>query len=377
MRNKNWKGFHAKTVALLFIVITTYSCASKTQTLPKRTETVSPVSDIATNTIVSNSPTIPANPPQQISTNNFSRLFEYNNITFPEEISRIMWLSRGLRLGILANDMVYMYDVPSFSQNGKMILPKRRSIYETVYLDAFGDVMLINQGGDLVLWDLFKNKSIQKYPWLDTDLISAKMSPTTNLIAISGIQIQEQTRIIEIIDLEGKELQRFVGHKNDAPILDWSADEKYLVSSAIGRDTNQNQILLWDISSGKLLYSLPDLTVDFGIAKFNHRGDKIAVASSNAIRIWNIISRSWISNEWEYDIEESYINSLSFALSDDLIIANTSKNKTLFINAQTGELIELPEKSKNVIGAILSPDNLYLAVLYDNRTISIWGNMEK
>lgn len=366
---------------LLFITIygTIYGCAAETPSPPipdGAFSTVFPTNESATSTAVLISSAVPSKPFQQINVNNFSKLFVYKTIELPEMGNKIMWLSKGDELGVLVDDQVHIYDVPSFLFTGKVLLPRRRSIYSFTYMGDVGDVMLINQDGNLLLWSLFKSESIRQYQWLNTELVYAQVSPSSNLIARSGVQIKDRKRIIEIIDLNENVIQTLVGHKNDAPILDWSPDERFLVASAIGRDASQNQILIWDIASGKLLSSLPNSTGDGGIVKFNHYGDKVVVAVGNVIRLWDMNSRSWLGNDWKYDIGESYINSLSFALSDDLIIATTSKNKVLFVNAQTGDSLVLPKEANvNIVDAALSPDNRNLAVLYENGSVGIWAVM--
>jgi WD40 repeat protein len=300
----------------------------------------------------------------------------YANIISPENVARILWLSNGDKLGLLADNRIHTYAVPSFLSDGTLALPRRQSIYNIAYMKDLGDVLLINQSGKLLLWSLSKNESLRSYSWDNMDLTSAQISPSTNVIARSGVQVENRQRIIEIIDLSGNVVQKLVGHKNDIPILDFSPDEKILVASAAGRASSQNLIFVWDIFSGKLLYSLPNPTNGGAIVKFNHVGDQLAVADDNCLRLWDVDGRKWLDNQWEYEIGEGYINDLIFTSSDDLIIANTSNNEVLFINAQDGSLLELPVLPEKILDGVLSPNGRYLASSDGTGRISIWGAMD-
>lgn len=367
-----------KRLALLLLLAGIWSCSAENTITQVPGGTYLPVSqstsEIYTDIPVLTPPSVVENPPQQITVDNISKLNIYANITFPKKVNKILWLSYGNSLGLLVNDKIHLYSAPDFSPNGEVVLPRRRAIYSITYIEDFGNVMLIDQDGNLLLWSLAKSESLRDYPWSNVDLVSAQISPSSNLIARSGVQIQDRKRIIEIIDLSGNVIQTLVGHKNDAPILDFSPDEMFLVGSAMGRDTSHNLIYVWSISTGNLLYTLPDSTGDEGITKFNHSGDKVAVTVGDVIRLWDMNSQNWLGNDWKYDIGESYnyINSLSFSLSDDLIIATTNKNKVLFVNAHNGDLLDFPDRSQNIVDAVFSPDNRYLATLYSNGTIDIW-----
>ncbi len=370
-----------KILTLLLLLSSIWSCSAENPITQVPGGTYSPVSQTTTESPTGTpdflTPTLVEKPLQPINAENFSKLNIYTNITFPEKVNKILWLSHGNSLGLLVNDKIHLYSAPAFSPDEEVGLPRRRAIYSITYVEGVEDVMLINQDGNLLLWSLAKSESIRYYPWLNVDLVSAQISPSSSLIARSGVQIQDRKRIIEIIDLNGIVIQTLVGHKNDAPILDWSPDEKFLAAGAVGRDTSQNQIFIWDISSGKLLSSLP-YTGTSGIMKFNHNGDKVAVANNNIVRLWDMNGQNWFGNDWKYDLGDSYvgesvISSLSFSLSDDLIIATTNKDKVLFVNAQTGDSLELPDTFQKIIDAMLSPDNRYLAVLYENGQISVWA----
>jgi dipeptidyl aminopeptidase/acylaminoacyl peptidase len=136
----------------------------------------------------------------------------------------------------------------------------------------------------------------------------------------------------------------------------------------IASDTSGNEIGLWRISDGELLYSLENYSpYVFGIS-FSPDGTLLASGSwDDTVKIWQVSDGSLVRT-----IDEpNDVESIAFS-PDGSIIASGYSNKIHLWKVATGEIIRTIEVHGGSIDITFSPDGQMLASGGMDNTIKLW-----
>ncbi len=145
-------------------------------------------------------------------------------------------------------------------------------------------------------------------------------SPDSNLLAVT----EYEDKSVGLWETKtGRLLKRLTSNTPVTNVLAFSPDGKFL--AAFGYDTNIN---IWDVASGKLLYTLPCIEYSKPIPRFAFSADSkifASVGKNNSINLWNTENGK-------------LLRSFEGAFSNDLFYAGamvfSPDSKTLFISDQ-------------------------------------------
>jgi len=202
------------------------------------------------------------------------------------------------------------------------------------------------------IWDAKTGKNIQTFIAHDTYITAIDFSPDGEFIATgcndNSMKIWNSSN--------GKMVHKLVGHSAKILDLNFSPNSKQLVSCS-ERDGLYGQIKVWDIASGKEIYSVrgdPRRTVrgianqlqgDINAVRFSPDGKQFASAGANmTINLWDGPSGALIRT-FECDLlrtdgpgHSGPVRSLGFSPSVSVVVSN-SNNTAKFWDTRTGKEI--------------------------------------
>lgn len=151
----------------------------------------------------------------------------------------------------------------------------------------------------------------------------------------------------------------------DSPLIKISFDNKYLVSvDNFVSDEDTYIVKVWDLSQGKLLYTLPKPaeTDFFEIARNNQL--IIYNPDDETVKIWDLSAGTLLFN-----IQGDYC---SLSLEHDILVIRDTNGKLKFWNLKTGQLIQtLPKHSFPIYDIEFSQDGKVF-LTRDKESIRLW-----
>jgi WD40 repeat protein len=156
-----------------------------------------------------------------------------------------------------------------------------------------------------------------------------------------------------------------VGHTAKVNSAAFSPDAKLIVTTS-----DDNTAKVWDVASGKLLYSLDEHQNPVFSAAFSPDGKRIVTVSfDKTAKVWDILSGKLL-----YSLEEHPrdIHSANFSPDGKKLVTASWKTAKVW-NAKNGKfLFSLEGHSKSLGSAIFSPDGNKIVTASDDKTVKIW-----
>ena len=239
------------------------------------------------------------------------------------------------------------------------------------------------------IWDAKTGKNIQTFIAHDSYITAIDYSPDGEFIATgcndNSMKIWNSSN--------GKMVHKLEGHSAKILDLNFSPNSKQLVSCS-ERDGLYGQIKVWDIASGKEIYSVrgdPRRTVrgianqlqgDINAVRFSPDGKQFASAGANmTINLWDGPSGALIRT-FECDLlrtdgpgHSGPVRSLGFSPSVSVVVSN-SNNTAKFWDTRTGkEIYTLRGNGVPMKGIKFSPEGKRVIVSQEN--VIFITNLEK
>jgi WD40 repeat protein len=164
----------------------------------------------------------------------------------------------------------------------------------------------------------------------------------------------------------GKELRQFIGDTNFINGVEFSPDDKYIVSA--GRDG----VALWDARTGKEIRRFGEL-IGVYRATFSPDGKTILTSASTTdgkARLWDIATGQL---RREYQSELGEMSSIDFSPDGKYILADGGSNIVHVWETQTGEeLTQLIGHTDVIFTAVFSTDGKTIATASADGSARLW-----
>jgi len=216
---------------------------SSTSTL---TNTPSPTPTITPTPTPTSTPTL-----QPISLSNIHHLKEVFRIG-KGTINGLAWWPDDQTLAVTTYAGIFLYDGDTFEQIEYIEPPENLTSFYIALSPDGRTVASAEQSDNFIhLWDATTGQVIQVLDGHPNDVIALAFSPDNAYLASGGYQ-----RPVQLWDVNtGEVIQTFQGRTE---YLDFSPDGEYLVSAGAG-NPYKDPGRVWEVSSGKLISSFPNL----------------------------------------------------------------------------------------------------------------------
>ena len=178
--------------------------------------------------------------------------------------------------------------------------------------------------------------------------------------------------------------------QNPVGALAWSADGKTLAASANSGvyifDTQTNSMIhslaegefhfplvidpegkrllagnqVWDITSGQLLYQLPQSNVS--AAAFSPDGKTLATSGDDSLQLWDALDGNLLNSSVHKFEPGQWGLGLTYSADGNLLYANSSDNKVIQVDLLSGQVMQLFTLPEGSCCSIFSPDADYMVV---------------
>ena len=210
------------------------------------------------------------------------------------------------------------------------------------------------------IWDAKTGKNIQTFIAHDKFITAIDFSPDGRFIATgcndNSMKIWNSSN--------GKMVHKLEGHSAKILDLNFSPNSKQLVSCSARKDF-LGEIIVWDIVSGKEIYSVKgdprrtvraianQLIADINAVRFSPDGKQFVSAGANmTINLWDVQNGAFIQT-FECDLLRDGpghvypVRSLAFSPSVRVVVSNC-ENSVKFWNARSGKLIHTINNDSSV-----------------------------
>jgi WD40 repeat protein len=152
--------------------------------------------------------------------------------------------------------------------------------------------------------------------------------------------------------------------------LAYSPDGKTLATGVIpeniSEDAKLSTLQLWDASSGKLQFSLPEKLLVNSVA-FSHDG-KILASGGRGLKLWNVATGQELVM-----LDQSLIFSVAFSPDGKILAAGNAMGAVdLWDTGTSQKLMSLKGHSDGVEAVVFSPDGKLIATASHDSTVCLW-----
>jgi WD40 repeat protein len=250
----------------------------------------------------------------------------------------------------------------AFNSNGKVVLTS----------DSVGTVLL----WDAKTWKILMKARVQQAGgegW-------SRFMPMVNISILpdgrTALSVSEEKTLVTWNLLQAAEIRRFVGHTNIIASTAFTPDGKYALTGSgnlsvlAGIPGENNQIMLWEVETGKLLHTFEGHTSMVTTIVVSQDGMMfLSGAGDGTIRLWDLENRKEIRNMYAHSggvfsvaISPDGKLGLSGSLSSEVFPDDGMKLWDL----ETGELVHQFDINYNQTAVTFSPDGLNAYGRYKN-----------
>lgn len=193
-------------------------------------------------------------------------------------------------------------------------------------------------------------------------VIRTAFDPTDKCVASLGL-FEKYVKLWDISN--GKLVYTLKGHTGPVNNFSFSPDGELIATAS-----NDKTIKIWDVNTGELLRELSGHSDYVKDVKFIDSITIVSGSRDKSIRIWNIDQgREIVSLK---GITES-IEKIVLSPGRNLLAATTSNSHVLLCNLENKELIaDCGSHSKDIRDLVFSPDGILLATAGEDKTIKVW-----
>jgi WD40 repeat protein len=280
------------------------------------------------------------------------------------------------------NDIAFSGDgkwLASGSQDGELFLwevdagkvrrrfPGHAAAIERLALSPNGKVLASRcQGGALRLWDTDTGKEIRSLPIDRGRRVSPlAFSPDSKFLAFHN----RPEKGIQLVDVAvGKEVRRFMGHKDEVDGLAFRADGAVLFSGG-----NDKTIRAWDVATGKELRRYGDGKGMVRCLALAPDGKTLTYGtfpdSGGLVHIWDLTANKDRVPPWK---AHRYCV-VSIAYSPDSKKVAVARDTIAIHDTATGKRLDPATENGNWVGQVgYAAGGKVLAVLRQDKTIELW-----
>ncbi len=286
------------------------------------------------------------------------------------------WSPDGKTLAVATSAGIALYDTQNMEYPSSWHSSAVGSI-NSLSFSPDSQLLAMAGGAGLAVWDVATGE--ERILEADANGIEVAFSPDGRLLAASSYAGGGE--ILQIWDVEsGKPvIQLKDGIMGSLGVLTFSPDGKYLASASSNRneDHNDGVLRLWEVSTGKLLLELGDITNRLAGVAFRSNGRTLAFGSGdNSVRLLDIASGELMSK-----LEGHTAGVVSVTFSPDgqrlASLDISEENQILVWNTATGQLLETldgcPRTDYANQGNIeFSPDGTRLASACEGAGVMVW-----
>ena len=186
-----------------------------------------------------------------------------------------------------------------------------------------------------------------------------------------GLIISSNDFTIRIWDIiSGKEIHVLRGHNSIINSVDFSPDNKYIVSAS-GDEFEDNSIRIWEVNSGKQIQTLRGHTKKVNSVVFSPDGRRIASSSDDyTIKVWDTFTGMLIST---IKAHTKPVISVAFSPSGGLIVSTSWDQTVRVFDWKTGmETVNFNGHSSGVSSAFFCFDKKRIISASYDGTVRIW-----
>jgi len=164
---------------------------------------------------------------------------------------------------------------------------------------------------------------------------------------------------------DGKEIMSLEGHTEGILSVAYSLNGKYIASGSL-----DHTAILWDAKSGKKLFQLVGHRSEIAEVAFSTNSKLVITGSSDGTaKIWDVENGKVL-----YSLEghDGVVGGVAFT-PDDKLITTSSDNKIRLWNAKTGKHIHtINDIEGQIMSIFISHDGAYISSSNVNGTVKIW-----
>lgn len=220
------------------------------------------------------------------------------------------------------------------------------------------------KGGSARLWDSITGEKLRDFIGHTLDINYGAAFSHDGKYIVTG----SWDTTIRLWDAQtGKELRQFIGDPNFVNGVEFSPDDRYIVSAG------RNGVRLWDAGTGEEIRQFGELLGVYR-ATFSPDGKYILTSASSTddgkARLWDAATGQLIR---EYQSELGEMSSVDFSPDGKFILADGGSNIVHVWDMQTGrELHQLIGHNDTIYTAVFSPDGKTIASASADGSARLW-----